>query len=182
MSDAAAMEQDPDEPIPELRHAQQIVFSPARPALVAVGRSAPANPSREQERPLHVASPSNPPTRRRAPRVLLTRGEDRWSTVANPECPHDQHCGHLPRPRLVFRPDGAEPRQQGAGMSTLAQTSGAARGANARNESSDELPSKLGPFLLKSQSTGSSAVHGSEYCFLLNGSRAGGFELLTRRN
>lgn len=128
---------------------------------------------------------SEPARRNRGPRVVFMLADDIWSMFPNPECSHDRFCGHKPRPRILFRPDGTVPdqptSQSTAGMSlalpdsyTLPQAvySGAhhghTRGNSARRENKAEvaslasLPSVLGPFLLESLSNASSSGEGCE--------------------
>lgn len=131
---------------------------------------------------------SEPARRNRGPRVVFMLEDDVWSMFPNPECSHDRFCGHKPRPRILFRPDGTVPdqptSQSTAGTSlalpdsyTLPQTvylgahHGHTRGNSARRESKAEvaslaslpsLPSVLGPFLLESLSNASSSGEGCE--------------------
>lgn len=122
--------------------------------------------------------------RTHGPRVLLMLDDtDAWSTFANPECSHERYCGHMARPRVLFRPDGIEPVRRhfetpaGTGLLFPSAASSSSptpdtdprsgqMGSGCGSEGTSELPSRLGPFLLESSSKGSSVAEGCESRFL----------------
>ncbi|KAK4242135.1 hypothetical protein C8A03DRAFT_40554 [Achaetomium macrosporum] len=115
------------------------------------------------------------------PRVLFMLEADAWSTFPNPSCSHERWCGHMPRPRILFRPDGEEPAGKvgellrGAPEHPTASNSNFEFSARASwwqkyrgmaENTTDEplhqrasgLPSELGPFLLRSMSSSGSSL------------------------
>lgn len=117
------------------------------------------------------------------PRVVSRANEDEWSTFPNPGCDHEQYCG-VSRPedvgsdenvpqnsnsptgtKLCF-PKSHPPRFRISHTDSLYLQAGVKRESMEAEENDSALPSKVGPFLLKSLSSGS-IVEGCEYCFAL---------------
>ncbi|KAK3304633.1 uncharacterized protein B0T15DRAFT_558538 [Chaetomium strumarium] len=197
------MEHDPRQSIHEICLAREMAVRPGKPMLVTV-RSASAlvprsRPIGEDAVADHQSEnvPGVVPRGHNVsgrtvsgPRVLFMLETDAWSTFPNPGCSHERWCGHMPRPRILFRPDGEEPvggandllrglSRSGTGLPTLplpqiqtapehcivTATLNLLRADMAENtmddpfhQSPSELPSELGPFLLRAISSGGSFV------------------------
>jgi hypothetical protein len=123
------------------------------------------------------------------PRVVFKKSVDDWSMFPNPACTHERHCGHMPRPRILFEPRGVgsdgrasqfplrRPATKRLSLPASA-TATSRRSPTSHAESlysqaretekmeggdSSELPVNIGPFLLKSLSS-DSIVEGRKYC------------------
>ncbi|KAH6848273.1 hypothetical protein B0I37DRAFT_160446 [Chaetomium sp. MPI-CAGE-AT-0009] len=106
--------------------------------------------------------------------------DDNWSVFSNPDCLHERPCGHKAGPRVLFKPDGTgsdervfESPNGPRGMQTLfpRATSPCFQTPNPDllcsraeedmgRQTSTGLPSQIGPFFLKSKSSGSSDDEG----------------------
>ncbi|KAH6622767.1 hypothetical protein F5144DRAFT_605310 [Chaetomium tenue] len=119
-------------------------------------------------------------TRNPGRRVATKNEDDNWSLFSNPDCLHDRHCGHRAGPRVLFPPGGAgsdervfesptgpigtlplfsrrtPPYPQAPNPDFLRSRARKDMG----HRTGTELPSQIGPFVLKSQSSGSSFAEG----------------------
>lgn len=125
-------------------------------------------------------------TRNSGRRVAYKEEDDNWSLFSNPDCLHDSPCGHNAGPGASFKPGGVGSDERAfespngpTGTQPLfsGRTPPYSQTPNpdflcsrARKDmghrAGAELPSQIGPFLLKSQSSGSSFAEGREYRFL----------------
>ena len=133
-------------------------------------------------------------TRTRNPgrRVAYKDDDDNWSLFSNPDCLHDRPCGHNAGPGVSFKLGGSfKPGRVGSDERVVESPNGPIGTqplfsgrtppysqtpnpdflrSRARKDmghrTGAELPSQIGPFLLKSQSSGSSFAEGREYRFL----------------
>jgi hypothetical protein len=124
-------------------------------------------------------------TRNPGRRVAYKDDDDNWSLFSNPDCLHDRPCGHNAGPPVSFKPagvgsdkrafespngpTGTQPLFSGRTPPYSQTPNPDFRRGLARKDmghpTGAELPSQIGPFLLKSQSSGSSLAEGREYRF-----------------
>ncbi|EAQ84036.1 hypothetical protein CHGG_10440 [Chaetomium globosum CBS 148.51] len=185
------MDNDQRQSIHEICLARRLIISPARPEMVTLGPASQRGgvyppgiyPGRDYLMQMGTGNVPSTSAQTRNPRLrVATKDEDdNWSLFSNPDCLHDRHCGHQAGPRVLFPPGGAGsdervfesptgpigtlplfsrrtlPYPQTPNHDILRSRARKDMG----HRTSTELPSQIGPFLLKSQSSGSSFAEGA---------------------